>query len=83
MKLSQNKIDEIYKIIGKNVKKIRIEKGLSQLELSLELGYKSVSVVAFGEICKNNKHFNISQLANISKILNVEICEFFKGVESF
>ena len=82
MKLSQNKVDEIYKIIGKNVKKIRMEKGLSQLELSLELGYKSVSVVAFGEIYKNNKHFNISQLANISKVLNVEICEFFKGVES-
>jgi len=82
LKLSQNEINEIYKIIGKNVKKIRMEKGLSQLELSLELGYKSVSVVAFGEICKNNKHFNISQLVNISKVLKVDICKFFEGIES-
>ena len=38
--------DELYKIIGQNVAKYRKEKGLSQLDLSLAMGYKSVSVVS-------------------------------------
>ena len=31
--------DELYKIIGQNVAKYRKEKGLSQLDLSLAMGY--------------------------------------------
>jgi len=79
--LSQNEIDEIYKQIGKNVKKIREEKGLSQLELAINLGYKSVSVISLGEIYKNKKHFNITQLAKLSKELNISILEFFDGID--
>jgi transcriptional regulator with XRE-family HTH domain len=79
--LTQKQIDEMYKIIGKNVKKIREKRGLSQLELALNLGYKSVSVISLGEIYKNKKHFNITQLAKIAKELNTNICEFFEGIE--
>ena len=81
MDLTQNQIDEIYIQIGKNVKKIREAKGFSQLELALNLEYKSVSVISLGEIYKNKKHFNIIQLAKISKVLNVSILEFFEGVD--
>ncbi len=70
--------DELYKIIGQNVAKYRKEKGLSQLDLSLAMGYKSVSVVSGAEIYYNGKHFNIEHLLKISQILNVEISEFFK-----
>jgi len=42
------------------------------------MGYKSVSVVSGAEICYNDKHFNIEQLLNISQILSIEFCEFFK-----
>ena len=70
--------DELYKIIGQNVAKHRKEKGLSQLDLSLAMGYKSVSVVSGAEIYYNGKHFNIEHLLKISQILNVEISEFFK-----
>ena len=70
--------DELYKIIGKNVDKYRKEKGLSQLDLSLAMGYKSVSVVSGAEIYYNGKHFNLEHLLTISQILNIEISEFLK-----
>ena len=70
--------EQLYKRIGKNVAALRKEAGLSQLELSLKMGYKSVSVVSGAEICYNDKHFNIEQLLKISQILNVDICDFFK-----
>ena len=81
MELTQIQIDEIYIKIGKNVKKIREKKGLSQLELALNLGYKSVSVVSLGEIYKNKKHFNIIQLSKIAKVLDISILDFFEGVD--
>ncbi|MEW6552227.1 MAG: XRE family transcriptional regulator [Campylobacterota bacterium] len=69
--------EQLYRIIGKNVAKYRKEKGLSQLDLSLMMGYKSVSVVSSSEICYNGKHFNIEQLLIISQKLEVDICQFF------
>jgi len=73
--------DKFYRLIGRNVVKFRKEKKLSQLDLSLQMGYKSVSVVSGAEICYNGKHFNIEQLLKISQILEVDICEFFKPLE--
>ena len=70
--------DELYKIIGQNVAKYIKEKGLSQLDLSLAMGYKSVSVVSGAEIYYNGKHFNLEHLLKISQILNIEISEFLK-----
>ena len=70
--------DEFYRIIGKNVAKTRKEKGLSQLDLSLQMGYKSVSIVWGAEIYYNGKHFNLEHLLKISQILDVNICDFFK-----
>lgn len=66
--------------IGKNVKKYRKQKGMSQLALALEMGYESVSIVSMSEIGANNKHFNVEHLLKIAKILQVDICCFFKGV---
>ena len=70
--------EELYQIIGKNVAKIRKEKGLSQLDLSLQMGYKSVSIVSGAEVYYNGKHFNLEHLLKISQILDVNICDFFK-----
>lgn len=67
---------ELYQTIGKNVAKYRKAKGLSQLELSLQMGYKSVSVVSGSEICYGDKHFNLEQLLKISQILDVNLCDF-------
>ncbi len=71
--------EDFYQIIGKNVAKFRKEKKLSQLDLSLKMDYKSVSVVSGAEICYQGKHFNLEHILKISQILNIEICEFFKA----
>ena len=70
--------EQLYKIIGQNVAKFRKEKGLSQLDLSLQMGYKSVSVVSGAEIYYNGKHFNLEHLLKISQILEIDISEFLK-----
>ena len=70
--------EEFYKLIGKNVAKMRKAKGLSQLELSLQMGYKSISIVSGAEIYYKKTHFNLEHLLKISQILEVDICKFFK-----
>lgn len=76
--IEKDEIDELYKIIGKNVKRIREEKGKSQLDLALSIGHSSAGFVGKAEICIHNKHFNIEHLYKISKILDVDMCKFIK-----
>lgn len=73
---------EAHIIIGKNVKKYRLQKGLSQLDLAFEMGYKSVSIVSMSEVSARNKHFNIEHLLKISKILEIDICCLFDGLKN-
>ena len=70
-------MQDIYRQIGKNVKLIRQKKNISQLELSLAIGHKSVGTISMAEICLNNKHFNIEHLIKIADVLEVDVCEFF------
>lgn len=80
-----NKYDEIHKEqiyhfyhqIAQNVARIRKEKGLSQLDLSLAIGYKSVSLVAGAEAGYKNIHFNLEHLYKIARVLEVDIRELF------
>ena len=76
--ISDDKMIEIYKNIGANVKRIRSEKNVSQLALSLAIGHKAVGTVSMAEICHNNKHFNIEHLTKIANVLDVDICDFLK-----
>ncbi len=71
-------IAEKHMMIGRNVAMHRKAKGLSQLELSLSLGHKSVSIVASAERFYKGKHFNIEHLFKISDILGVPITAFFE-----
>ncbi|QKF73767.1 transcriptional regulator, XRE family [Aliarcobacter faecis] len=75
---SGEEIEEFYKIVGKNVRKYRLLRGLTQLDLSFEMGNKSVSLVSACEPCTNGKHFNIEHLYKISKILDIKIEKFFE-----
>jgi len=70
--------DTLHILIGKNVSRLRKEAGFSQLELSLEIGNKSPSLLSSAEVYKNKRHFNITQLHKIAKVLDIDICEFFK-----
>jgi len=79
-KLNNLTEDELHKLIGSNVARIRQEKGFSQLALSLEIGNKSPSLFSSAELYKDKRHFNISQLHKIAKNLDVDMCEFFTFV---
>ncbi len=73
--------DELYILIGKNVARLRKKANISQLELSLEMGNKSTSLISSAELYKNKRKFNIAQLQKIAKILNVDIKDFFEYTE--
>ncbi len=73
--------DELYILIGRNVAHLRKEAKLTQLELSLDMGNKSPSLVSSAELYTNKRHFNIAQLHKIAKILNVTISDFFKPID--
>ncbi|MDR1008085.1 MAG: helix-turn-helix transcriptional regulator [Campylobacteraceae bacterium] len=75
-------IDELYKRIGCNVAKIRKSKNISQLDLALAIGLKSVGLISVAELYHNKKHFNIEHLSKIAIILEVDICEFFKNTNN-
>ena len=78
MQFNDKEISDLYKNIGKKVKELRELKNVTQLELSLDMGYKSVSLVSAAELCNDGKHFNIEHLYKISKILDEDIGYFFK-----
>lgn len=76
--IGENYINDFHKIIGQNIRKIRKEKGISQLDLAHKIGHKSVSIISCAEINHKNNHFNIEHLLKIAYVLEVDICEFFK-----
>jgi len=71
-------IEEFHKRIGENVKRLRKEKGISQLALSHAIGHKSVSVISNAEIYNKGCRFNLEHLAKIAYVLDVDIKEFFQ-----
>ena len=78
--IEDSKIDDFYKLIGSNVKKIRNKKGLTQLQLSQALGHKSVGLVSQSELYLKKQHFNIKHLYQIAYILDVPITIFFEDI---
>lgn len=74
-------ISDYHRIIGLNVKRVRKEKGISQLDLAHKIGHKSVSIISCAEINHKNNHFNIEHLLKIAYVLEVDIREFFKEID--
>ncbi len=79
--ISKENMIVIYKAIGQNVKRLRKEKNVSQLELSLAIGHKAVGTVSMCELGINNKHFNLEHLIKIADVLDIDINEFFKDIK--
>ncbi len=75
---TQEELENFYKIIGSNVKKIRQEKNITQMQLANAIGHNSVGHIAKAELNKYGKHFSIENLYKISKILDVPIASFFE-----
>jgi len=80
---SDKAILKLHKQVGKNVKKYRMQKGLSQLELAYAMGNKSVSLISAAELASDNKKFNIEHLYKIALVLEVDICDFFENTNNF
>lgn len=77
--VSDEEVLEFYRQVSKSIKKIRKEKKISQLDLALDIGIKSVE---FYSNCENNrydKHFNLEHIFKISKILDIDICKLLKN----
>jgi transcriptional regulator with XRE-family HTH domain len=83
--LDNNELDfyseEILNIVSANVIKYRKLKGYSQMQLALEIGMSGGAYLGRAEIRKDNHHFNIKHLAKISKVLDIDISEFFKPIQ--
>ena len=76
--ISEKEINEFYKSISNNVKEARSAVKMSQLDLSLKLGIKSIAFYSNCENLRYDKHFNLEHLYKISKALDVDMCELIK-----
>ncbi|ABV67397.1 helix-turn-helix domain-containing protein [Aliarcobacter butzleri] len=74
----ENYGEKILDIVSLNVKKYREQKGLTQMQLALEIGMSGGAYLGRAEIRKNKHHFNIKHLAKIAKVLDVDIKKFFE-----
>ena len=73
--MSQKKKSNIYNVIGKNIKKYRIKKGLKQRELAEAL-YLSDSFIAKLESI-THQTISIDTLEEIADVLECDIRDFF------
>ena len=75
---TDGEIQQFHQKIVTNIKKIRKEKGITQLDLALTIGHKSMSTIGKIEAGLEDKHYNIEHLYKIAKALDVDICEFLQ-----
>jgi transcriptional regulator with XRE-family HTH domain len=73
--ISDKEIEQLHRKIALNVKNLRVKKGISQLDLALSIGHKSMSTIGKIEAGLENKHYNIEQLYKISKALEVPLID--------
>ena len=76
--VTKSEVDEYFHTISANVKRIRLEKGMSQLEVALSIGQKSSGFYANAENYAHDKRFNLEHLLKLSKLFNVEVIMFFQ-----
>lgn len=74
-------LDNFYKLVSKNVVRIRKEKNISQLKLANGIGHQNATFLGKAELLVENKHFNLEHLYKISTVLEVDISEFFKNID--
>lgn len=78
--VTEEEEETFFRTISGNVKRLRKEKKMSQLEVALSIGQKAPGFYANMENHAHGKHFNISHLFRIAKLFDVNIEAFFKEV---
>lgn len=79
MKIDKNDNKYIYVIVGKNLKRIRKAKGLTQVQLADLVNYNEGTIANI----ENNSYqtFSLEFIYIVSKTLKVPINEFFKDID--
>ncbi|RXK01160.1 transcriptional regulator [Arcobacter sp. CECT 8986] len=76
--VTEDDLNNFHNTISKNVRRIRKEKKLTQLDVSLALGLSTPSFITNAESLNSKKRFNINQLYKLAIFFKVDISEFFK-----
>ena len=79
--VERDEIARFYANLARNVRILREGKGISQLDLALEIGIKSVAFYSNCECNRYGKHFNLEHIYKLAKALQVPITELFKDCE--
>ena len=75
--IDDTEAEELYRRIGRNVKKHRELCGFTQLQLSLAMNLKSPGLISQSELYLKKQHFNIKHLYQLAYILECDITDFF------
>ena len=78
MKIDKNNNKYIYVVVGKNIKRIRKAKGLTQVQLADLIQYNEGTIANIEN--DSFQTFSLEFLYIISKKLNIPMEEFFKGL---
>lgn len=79
MKIDKDDNKYIYVVVGKNLKRIRKSKGLTQVQLADLVNYNEGTIANI----ENNSYqtFSLEFIYIVSKMLKVPIEEFFKDID--
>ena len=81
VEISEEELKVFHKTVGENVKKIRAERNITQMELANAIGHESVAHIAKAELNKYGKKFNLEHIYKMSKVLKIPMSEFFIGIK--
>ena len=76
--ISEEEIEIFYKTVSDNVKDRRVVLNMSQLELALKLGIKSVAFYSNCENLRYGKPFNLEHVYKLAKALDVKLSELLE-----
>lgn len=79
MEIKKNDNKYIYVIVGKNIRRIRKEHNLTQVQLADLINYNEGTIANIEN--SSFQTFSLEFLYVISKALNVSMTEFFKDIE--
>lgn len=48
------------------------------MQLALDIGMSGAAYLVRAELRTNNHHFNISHMAKIAKVLDIEVCDLLR-----
>ena len=79
--IGDDELEQFYKLVSSNVKSARISAGMSQMDLALKLGIKSVAFYSNCENLRYGKHFNLEHIYKISKALNISMSKLLEEIQ--